>query len=139
MRVIYYPIVEIESIIIKADLIPAGQTYTNNPNLLRLTDVEIDITPQVIEKDDWEDLTNKGISANYKDGDFRDNTLYFERFKNNIVGLYEEVGSLSGASIIPGRDKILAVVQRAVVKNEMTYDKAGTETPLEVATMKSND
>lgn len=133
-----YPIVDIESFKVKVNVVPIGQTVVNNPNVLILEDLEIDITNQILEREEWEDLTNKGISANYKDGDFRDNTLYFERFKPNIEGLFEEVGSLSGASIIPGRDKILAVIQRAVVKNELTYNDNGTEKPLEVQLLASD-
>lgn len=127
-----FPIVNIESVKVRANLIPTGQVLYNNPNLVILNNVEVDITDQVVEKEVWEDLTNKGLTASYKDGDFRDNTLYFERFKPNIKGIYDEVGALSGASIIPGSDKILAVVQRAVVKNEMTYDDNGTPVDLEV-------
>jgi hypothetical protein len=127
-----FPIVNIESVKVRVNLIPTGQVLYNNPNLVILNNVEVDITDQVVEKEVWEDLTNKGLTASYKDGDFRDNTLYFERFKPNIKGIYDEVGSLSGASIIPGSDKILAVVQRAVVKNEMTYDDDGTPVDLEV-------
>jgi hypothetical protein len=133
-----YPIVEVESLKVKVNVVPSGQNTTNNPNLLILNDLEIDITNQLLEKEDWADLTNKGIAGNYKNGDYRDNTLYFERFKPNIIGFYEEVGALSGASLIPGRDKILAVIQRAVVKNNMKYSVEGELVPLNVDLLASD-
>jgi hypothetical protein len=134
-----YPIVELESVKIKADVYPTGQNIANNPNLVRLQGFEIDITSQVLEKEEWDDLSNKGITdLNYETGDYRDNTLFFDRFKNNISGLFDEVGTLSGASIIRGRDRILAVVQRAVVKNGNTYDVSGTPTPLRVQALGSD-
>jgi hypothetical protein len=133
-----YPIVEIESVKVKANIVPTGQVIYNNPNVTILQNVVIDITSQVIEKEEWDDLVNKGITNDYSDGDFRDNTLFFDRFKNNISGFYEEVGTLSGASVIPGIDKILAVVQRAAVKNNLTYNVSGTPTPLRVLIIDSD-
>jgi hypothetical protein len=134
-----YPIVEIESVKIKTSILPTGQVLYNNTNIVRLENLEIDITSQVLEKEDWDDLTNKGVfELNFESGDFRDNTLFFDRFKNNIGGLYDTVGTLSGASIIPGRDKILAVVQRAVVKNDMSYSDDGELIPLRVLALGSD-
>jgi hypothetical protein len=134
-----YPIVELESVKIRANVVPIGQVLYNNPNLLILEDFEIDITSQVLEREEWDDLTNKGVTElNYQNGDFRDNHLFFDRFKNNISGLFDEVGTLSGASTIPGRDRILAVIQRAVVKNGVTYDVSGTPTPLRVQVLASD-
>jgi hypothetical protein len=134
-----YPIVEIESVKIKTTVLPTGQPLYNNTNIVRLENLEIDITSQVLEKEDWDDLTNKGVfELNFESGDFRDNTLFFDRFKNNIGGLYDTVGTLSGASVIPGRDKILAVVQRAVVKNDMSYSEDGELIPLRVLALGSD-
>jgi hypothetical protein len=69
-----YPIVDIESLKIIFD------------------SVEYDITNFIIEKEEWERLSNQKVGDNIVKGQFRDNTLFYTRYDKDISGLFDESG-----------------------------------------------
>jgi hypothetical protein len=120
-----YPIIDIVSLKVKTDLLPAGVSNVNNPGKV-LTNVVIDITPCILERDLWENLSNAGFTNSFEQGQYRDNTLFFNRFRPDITNLYDVVGAFSNAPIVVGTERIEAVLQRALQLSDLTYDDNGT-------------
>ena len=75
-----YPIVEIVSLIAEID----GDEY--------------DITDSIVEKEEWEQLQNIRVTDNLSKGRFRDNTLFFSRYSENISGFFDQIRLATGVN-----------------------------------------
>ncbi len=109
-----YPIVEIESLKVNVDV--SGSGVVNVPTFQGT----LDITDFIVEREQWDLLTNKGLSLGVQSGPFRDNTLFFTRFSPNITQLFEEVGAISAAELITQRTetRINNVIRTAIFQQE---------------------
>ena len=126
-----YPIVDIVSLKVKTDVLPLGISNVNNANFFVAEDVEIDLTPCILERALWENLTNAGFSSSFKRGRFRDNTLFFNRFSPDITNLYDVVGAFSNAPVVAGTERLDAVIERALELSDLTYTRNGVTQKLE--------
>jgi len=120
-----YPIIDVVSLKVKTDLIPAGVSNVNNPGSV-LTNIIIDLTPCILERELWENLTNAGFTSSFERGQYRDNTLFFNRFNPDITNLYDVVGAFANAPIVAGTERLEAVIARALALSDITYDDNGT-------------
>jgi hypothetical protein len=108
-----YPIVEIESLKVKVDVSGSGIVVPTFAG-------ELDITDYILEREEWDLLTNKKFTLAIDSGRYRDNTLFFTRFSPNITNLFEVVGAVSIAETITQakESRINNVIRDAVFKQE---------------------
>jgi len=102
-----YPIVEVLEFTVKTDIF-------NRIGTVIETNIILDLTPYVLEKEEWEFLENINMLSDVTTS-FRDNTLFFERFKAGVDGLFEEVGSFRGVAIVGGVPRIVLAMRRAAI------------------------
>jgi hypothetical protein len=109
-----YPIVEVESLKIKVNV--SGSGVVLPPSFAGT----LDITNYIVEREEWDLLTNKKFSLAVDSGRYRDNTLFFTRFSPNITNLFEVVGAVSIAEFLTRatETRINNVIRDAVFKQE---------------------
>jgi hypothetical protein len=90
-----YPIVEIESLKV---------LYDGN---------ELDITEQIVEKEEWDQLRNIKVGDTLVQGTFRDNTLFFTRYQQNITSLFDQAG------ITNTENRLSVVIRTALIKQNL--------------------
>jgi hypothetical protein len=102
-----YPIVDVIKLEVKTDIF-------NRIGSLVQSNVVLDLTPYILEVEEWEFLENINILSDTETS-FRDNTLYFKRFQPGIDGLFDEVGVFRGVAFIGGLPRVILAMRRAAI------------------------